>query len=189
VDPAEIGTVLAAVAEASGAVQPGRLQELTHMSQTKLATAVSRLEEVGAVQVLPDGEVAPADGAPPRLEAIEAAAAVEENRRAFDRSRVDMMRSYAETDSCRRAFVLSYFGEPFEPPCGNCDNCRAGRAEAAAAPADVPFPVGSRVAHGEWGEGVVQRYDDEAVVVLFDAVGYKTLALAVVVERSLLRAA
>jgi ATP-dependent DNA helicase RecQ len=100
-----------------------------------------------------------------------------------------MIRSYAETDSCRRAFVLSYFGEPFEPPCGNCDNCLAGRSEASAAPADVPFAVGARVAHGDWGAGVVQRYDDDSVVVLFDDVGYKTLALAVVVERSLLRAA
>jgi len=35
----------------------------------------------------------------------------------------------------------------------------------------------------------VQRYDDDAVVVLFDDVGYKALALAVVVERALLRAA
>ena len=42
------------------------------------------------------------------------------------------------------------------------------------------------MSHGEWGEGVVQRYDDDALVVLFDAVGYKTLALAVVVERALL---
>ena len=53
----------------------------------------------------------------------------------------------------------------------------------------MPFAVGARVAHGDWGEGVVQRYDDDAVVVLFDDVGYKTLALAVVVERALLRAA
>jgi ATP-dependent DNA helicase RecQ len=45
------------------------------------------------------------------------------------------------------------------------------------------------VAHEQWGEGVVQRYDDDAVVVLFDAVGYKTLALAVVRERGLLREA
>jgi ATP-dependent DNA helicase RecQ len=33
----------------------------------------------------------------------------------------------------------------------------------------------------------VQRYDSESVVVLFDEVGYKTLALAVVVERGLLQ--
>ena len=50
----------------------------------------------------------------------------------------------------------------------------------------MPFPVGARVAHGQWGEGVVQRYDDDAMVVLFDDVGYKTLALEVVRERALL---
>ena len=35
----------------------------------------------------------------------------------------------------------------------------------------------------------MQRYDHDAVVVLFDEVGYKTLALDLVVERALLRAA
>ena len=100
-----------------------------------------------------------------------------------------MMRAYAETDTCRRGFVLSYFGEPVAGPCGHCDNCEAGRAAAAAPPADVPFAVGARVAHEQWGEGVVQRYDDDAVVVLFDDVGYKTLATELVVERALLRAA
>ena len=54
-----------------------------------------------------------------------------------------------------------------------------------APPSDVPFPVGARVAHGQWGEGVVQRYDDDAMVVLFDEAGYKTLALEVVRERAL----
>ena len=34
------------------------------------------------------------------------------------------MRAYAETDGCRRAFILSHFGEPFEGPCGRCDNDR-----------------------------------------------------------------
>jgi ATP-dependent DNA helicase RecQ len=187
VDVAEIATVLEAVADAREPIEPGALQAQTELSETKLGTALSRLEEVGAVELLPDGGIAPAPDPPPRTEAIEAAAAAEERRRAFDRSRVDMMRAYAETDGCRRAFVLSYFGEPFAPPCGNCDNCLAGRADAA--PEDVPFPVGARVAHDDWGAGVVQRYDDAAVVVLFDDVGYKTLALEVVQERALLRAA
>jgi ATP-dependent DNA helicase RecQ len=187
VDVAEIAAVLEAVGDASEPVEPGVLRAETELSETKLTTALSRLEEAGAVELLPDGEVRPAPDPPPRTAAIEAAAAAEERRRAFDRSRVDMMRAYAETDGCRRAFVLSYFGEPFEPPCGNCDNCLAGRADAA--PEDVPFAVGARVAHEEWGTGVVQRYDDAAVVVLFDDVGYKTLALDVVLERALLRAA
>ena len=44
-------------------------------------------------------------------------------------------------------------------------------------------PLGARVAHGQWGEGVVQRYDEDSMVVLFDEAGFRTLALAVVRER------
>ena len=180
----EIAQVLDAVRHAGGAVAPGALE--IELSETKLATAVSRLEEAGAVHVLPSGEVEPVSDKAD-ADAVRAAAETEEKRRSFDRSRVDMMRGYAETDGCRRAFVLSYFGEPFAPPCGNCDNCESGRADAA--PEDVPFAVGTRVAHERWGEGVVQRYDDDAVVVLFDEVGYKTLALELVRERGLLEPA
>ena len=184
VDLDEIAQVLDAVREASGTVEPTALEERTELSETKLATALARLEEAGAVEILPTGDVRAADGADDPAQAVEAAAVAEEKRRVFDRSRVDMMRGYAETDGCRREFLLSYFGEPFAPPCGRCDNCEAGRGEAG--PGDVPYAVGSRVAHEQWGEGVVQRYDDEAVVVLFDDVGYKTLALEVVRERGLL---
>jgi ATP-dependent DNA helicase RecQ len=182
----EIGQVLEAVREHGGPVEPAALQEETELSQSKLTTAVSRLEGAGAVEVLPGGEVAPA-AAPPD-DAVREAAEAEEKRRSFDRSRVDMMRGYAETDGCRRAYLLSYFGEPFSPPCGNCDNCLAGRGVAEPAD-DLPFAVGERVAHGQWGEGVVQRYDEGAIVVLFDEAGYKTLALDVVRERGLLEQA
>jgi ATP-dependent DNA helicase RecQ len=35
-------------------------------------------------------------------------------------------RAYAITSSCRRKFLLHYFGESYdEPNCGNCDNCRS----------------------------------------------------------------
>ena len=97
------------------------------------------------------------------------------------------MRAYAETGDCRRAFILSYFGEPFEPPCGNCDNCLRPAA-VHARPSDVPFAVGARVRARAAGEGVVQRYDGDSMVVLFDEAGYKTLALAVVRERDILSA-
>jgi ATP-dependent DNA helicase RecQ len=180
----EIAQVLDAVRHAGGAVAPTELQDELDLSETKLTTALSRLEESGAVRVLPDGEIEPGDDS---ADAVRAAAETEEKRRVFDRSRVDMMRGYAETDGCRRAFILSYFGEPFEPPCGRCDNCEEGRADAQ--PEDVPFAVGSRVAHPQWGEGIVQRYDDDAVVVLFDEVGYKTLALAVIRDRGILEGA
>ena len=175
------------VAEADGPVAPTELQDETDLSQSKLTTAVSRLEDVGAVEVLPSGEIAEADEAPSRRVAIEEAAEAQEQRRLFDRSRIDMMRAYAESDSCRRAFLLSYFGEPYEPPCGNCDYCEAhGEDAAGAGRAELPFAVGSRVRHDQWGEGTVQRYENGSMTVLFDDVGYKTLALAVVAERGLL---
>ncbi len=71
------------------------------------------------------------------------------------------------------------------PPCSNCDVCDAGIEPAEAG--DRPFPVEARVAHDEWGEGAVVRYDGDKIVVLFDDVGYKTLGVDLVVERDLLR--
>jgi ATP-dependent DNA helicase RecQ len=190
VDVDDLREVAETVARAADPVDPTELQERTRLSQTKLATAVSRLEDAGAVEVLPTGHVARPPSAPPLDDAVQEALRIEADRREFERSRLEMIRAFAETDGCRREFVLSYFGEPFEGPCGRCDNCRAGRVHAHDHAAE-PFAVGTRVAHPEWGEGVVQRYEDDhdVVVVLFDEVGYKTLALDVVLERGLLEPA
>ena len=171
-----------------GPVEPAELQEATDLSQTKLASALSRLEDAGAVRGAAGrrGGARPTDAPPPARRS----ARPPRPRRcaaAFDRSRVDMMRAYAETDDCRRAFVLSYFGEPFEPPCGNCDNCRgrarerraAGRRAVRGRRAGRARPVG----RGR-RPALRRRRDGRAV----RRGGYKTLALEVVRERALLEA-
>jgi ATP-dependent DNA helicase RecQ len=111
-----------------------------------------------------------------------------EEREEYEKSRLEMMRSYAEHSGCRRDFVLSYFGEEHEPPCGNCDNCDAGLV-APEAETERPFEIGATVTHSEWGQGEVQRYEANRVIVLFESVGYRTLDLELVEERGLLEAA
>lgn len=49
--------------------------------------------------------------------------------------------------------------------------------------------MGSSVTHAHWGAGVVQRYEGDRMVVLFDSVGYKTLSVELVDQRNLLSSA
>jgi ATP-dependent DNA helicase RecQ len=184
VDGDQIRVVAAVVDRADGPVDPTELGEVANLSQTKLVTAVSRLEDVGAVQVLPSGEIAETERHDGMGRAAQEATGLQEQREEFDRSRTAMIQAYAEHEGCRRQFLLSYFGEEFDPPCGNCDNCDAGAK--ANGNGHAPFAIGARVVHGKWGGGLVQRYEDDSVVVLFDSVGYKTLALELVKERGLL---
>jgi ATP-dependent DNA helicase RecQ len=183
VDGDAVQRVAEALVAAGRPLEPALLAESLSIGKSKLATALARLEEVGAAEIRPDGRVR---GLAAEEERVEAAMEHADERRAYDRSRVEMMRAYAEHWHCRRAFLLSYFGEPYEPPCGNCDNCRAGHGVGSAS--DAPFAVGARVRHEEWGEGLVQRCDEDLVVLLFDSVGYKTLSLELVAERELLEA-
>ena len=105
--------------------------------------------------------------------------------RRLRQSRVDMMRGYAETDRCRSAYLLAYFGEPADALCGMCDNCTTGVAGDEAAEHDT-FRLQTRVAHDEFGEGVVTDVEDDRVTVLFDDVGYRTLSLELVESNGLL---
>ncbi|MGZ4603915.1 MAG: RecQ family ATP-dependent DNA helicase [Kineosporiaceae bacterium] len=182
---------LVVAAEAAGideGVDVKALREETGRGATPLARDLNLLEQVSAVVLDDEGSAHPADEAPPPGVAARAARELAEHHERVDQSRVEMMRGYAETTQCRRQFLLGYFGEQLEQPCGNCDNCTAGTAEEQpGAGPGVPFPVGTPVEHSEWGTGAVMRVEDDRLVVLFDDVGYKILGLAAVTEHGLLR--
>jgi ATP-dependent DNA helicase RecQ len=118
--------------------------------------------------------------------ALTASQAETEREGEVERTRLAMMRRYAEHTGCRRSFLLTYFGQDYPGPCGNCDN---DLTHPQAGPADVPFAVGARVVSERWGEGTVQRYDGNQITVLFDEHGYRELYTPVVLERNLLRSA
>jgi ATP-dependent DNA helicase RecQ len=117
---------------------------------------------------------------------VRASEAETEREDEVERSRLEMMRRYAEHTGCRRSFLLSYFGQDYRGPCGNCDNDAVHQASEPAAQSE-PFAVGGRVASDRWGEGTVQRYDGDQLTVLFDDHGYRDLLLPLVLERRLLR--
>ena len=147
--------------------------------------ALARLVDVGAGAWAPDGRVR-WTGAMDVGNALAASREESEREREVERSRLEMMRRYAEHTGCRRSFLLSYFGQDYPGPCGACDN---DRRDVPATPAAEPFPVGSRVASERWGEGSVLRYDGDQVTVLFDDHGYRDLLVPLVLERGLLRRA
>jgi ATP-dependent DNA helicase RecQ len=145
--------------------------------------ALARLVDVNAANWAPDGGAHWSDvlTVPDALHALEAETALEKE---VERSRLEMMRRYAEHTGCRRSFLLSYFGQEYPGPCGFCDN---DRLHSAPRRTDEPFAVGVRVESGQWGEGTVQRYDGDQVTVLFDDHGYRDLLVPLVLERELLR--
>ena len=176
------GVSEAAVAKAAAWLATGRVAEVGSRSASM---ALTRLADVGAALWAPDGR-ALWTGAMDLEGALAASRAQDEREREVERSRLEMMRRYAETRGCRRSFLLSYFGQDYRGPCGACDN---DRRHAAAKPGPEPFPVGALVASGRWGEGTVQRYDGDQVTVLFDEHGYRDLSVPLVIERRLLTAA
>lgn len=156
------------------------LAEKTGFGPRKLPRLVNAVQD--AAEALPGG--APGDLVAAALEADEA-------RHRLERSRIEMVRGYAETDGCRRQYVLGYFGEDLPDPCGRCDTCDDGSAAEvdAEVPEDAPFALQSTVRHPTFGDGLVMRYEQDRVVVLFEQEGYKVLALDAVEDRGLLEEA
>jgi len=223
-DPEVLASVAGAVrriTKRDGAVEPSALKEELELSHTRLTNAVNLLEQAGAVDVDGLGRLHYTDAGLKVDAAVEQATEVAEAHTRIDRSRVEMMRGYAETVGCRRQFLLGYFGEDLPKPCGNCDTCssgsaaardldlrdaaieekarsagtavakagakagaltgaraawrRAGRSATPAGPES--FALNAPVEHREWGPGVVMRQEPDRITVLFEQVGYRTLAL------------
>jgi len=186
------GAVADVAAALAGGQQTGqRAGQSAGPGARQHTAALVRLTDLGAATWRADGEVR-WTGTMSVAAALAASEAETERENEIERTRLTMMRRYAELAGCRRSFLLSYFGQDYPGPCGNCDNDLAGALgtpSAGATPAEVPFAVGARVVSERWGQGTVQRYEGDHVTVLFDEHGYRELSVPVVLERALLRPA
>ena len=162
------------------------LAERSGLSERRLTGLVNLLEAAGAIRLR--DVIEPVDGAPPPAEAAAKAIEIAAHNRSVERSRVEMMRRYAELTDCRGHFLLRYFGQGALDPCGRCENCDAGLSTPAGHDHGA-FAMGMRVEHQEWGRGVVISEDGERLTVFFDEAGYKELLTEAVVGGHILTAA
>lgn len=188
-DTEMLSKVASRIRRAKQPVPPERLRERLDVGASRLTSAVNLLEQTGAVETNDDGDLVWREGTV--KPAVDEAARLAEARRRVDRSRVDMMRGYAETGGCRRRFLLGYFGEELPALCGACDTCRSGSAArvelAREGEADASWPVGLEVRHEAWGDGSVVSEDGDRITVLFDEEGYKTLAVEAIERTGVLQ--
>lgn len=179
--------LLEAVYGALDTDKPKRLKQLRadlDVRGRRLTNAINLLEQGAAVRSTRKGFLS---NGIPTTKAVAAATEVVDSRERIDRSRVEMMRGYAESRDCRRQFLLSYFGQPLPGPCGNCDRCRDGSGTTDTDTGErSAIPVDTAVSHKEWGSGVVIGGDSDRITVLFEDYGYRTLLMSAVTENDLL---
>ena len=104
----------------------------TGINARKLVGLMHRLEETEAIRHLETGDFE-ATSARPLSVVIEAAAGRQKLQKELRKQRLAKMQSYAEWRSCRREYLLRYFGDDYAGPCGNCDRCEQLRIMPKAA--------------------------------------------------------
>ncbi|WP_328933391.1 MULTISPECIES: RecQ family ATP-dependent DNA helicase [unclassified Streptomyces] len=124
------------------AVSATRLRAECGIGATALSAVLNLLEETGAVRTGRKGSRYV--GTDDDVDAVvRDALAVHATHVKLERSRVDMMRGYAEATDCRRRFLLGYFGDAGPVPCGGCDNC-TGPAPERSGGTDRPDKAPAR---------------------------------------------
>jgi ATP-dependent DNA helicase RecQ len=152
-------------------------------STRSVTLALARLVDIGAANWVAGGGVR-WNEVMSIPSALEASAERSTREQEVQSSRLEMMRRYAEHTGCRRSFLLTYFGQIYPGPCGNCDNDLQRPSNPHW---EEPFPIGTRVATEHWGEGTIQRYDRDQVTILFDDHGYRDLLVPTLLEKKLIR--
>jgi ATP-dependent DNA helicase RecQ len=166
---------------AGGARSLEEVMDKTGLRRTGATSGIETLSGTGAITLDAAGTI---NLVSDLQEGLDAALSLVARRRQMERTRVDTMQAYAETLTCRRRFILEYFGEPCADACRNCDN---HESTLTASRREVPFPRGSRVEHSVFGPGQILGYAGEEVLISFAEAGYRRLDLGLVEENDLLR--
>jgi ATP-dependent DNA helicase RecQ len=167
-----------------GGVSMTDLRKILQLPLTKLKVILALLKKSGYIEGVAKSAYGLTEAVRKNRELVLSLANYE-TKKSYDQSKLAMMLQYAETTSCRRRFILNYFGEDFEAVnCGACDNClQATRRGVDEGASTGGFKISDVVFHPKFGIGTIERTERDLVTVLFPNVGYKTL-LASAVSRA-----
>jgi ATP-dependent DNA helicase RecQ len=165
----------------TGGVAMTDLRKILQLPLTKLKVILALLKKSGYIEGVAKSAYGLTEAVRKNRDLVLSLANYE-TKKSYDQSKLAMMLQYAETTSCRRRFILNYFGEDFDVAnCGACDNClRALRRGVGEGASTGGFRISDVVLHQKFGLGTVERTERDLVTVLFPNVGYKTLLASAV---------
>ena len=136
------------------------LQRRTGLERDRLVKGLAFLEERGLLRWQPPGAATLVQFAEPRTARLPVDdVAVRRARRRAERQ-LDHMLRYARSVTCRRRFLLAYFGEASPERCGRCDVCLGRHRAVVVTPADEPVmrhlldQIGQGTPRDAWFENV-----------------------------------
>ncbi len=159
-----------------GGVSLTDLRKISQLPLTKLKVILALLKKSGFILTTARAKYQLSPAAKKNRDLVLNLASYE-TKKSYDQSKLAMMLQYAESRSCRRNFILNYFGEDYEREnCGACDNCLHGNKMVRSS----GYRITDIVFHPKFGQGTVERAEKDLVTVLFPSVGYKTLLASAV---------
>lgn len=185
IDPAAVRSLLGALRATGGEGRRADLAKSLGVPTRRITKLGNQLEEVGVAQLEGSAMRLVRDDGNRKIIGVLKERAKQRER--IGRSRLAMMRTYAETRDCRRGFLLGYFGDALTAACGGCDICDTSSTEVEPnVDIDAPFVVGAAIEHSAWGPGTIMSIEADRLTAYFDAEGYRQLSIPVLQDRHLI---
>jgi len=152
------------------------------LTRERLDHGLRYLEERGLLRWRPPGDALQVELAFPRAKQLPIEDQGVQQARERAETRLDYMLRYARSVTCRRRFLLTYFGEASPGPCGTCDVCLGRHEHITVTPDREPLlrailsRVREEVPREEWFDDAdVPRHEVDALLNWLVEHGYLTL--------------
>jgi ATP-dependent DNA helicase RecQ len=126
-------------------IEPARLATVARLQEDQVRRALVSLAQAGHIDYDPPFRgrgIQKLFDVPPPFEKVAIDWERQDLLRRGEEEKLEAMEDYINGDSCRRRYILNYFGEKSDLVCGTCDRCttRGTRKTAAGTPSRLAAP-------------------------------------------------